>query len=279
MSPSLKAAAACALALTLAACRGSDTTKPASTLSSAAGLYVGQLADGRFVHLVLTSDHVAWGAASNLDTGQTIAFRTAYTFDGDQIQVQADQPMGIPTLTAGSKVRITGAFTATQIQAKVEITNGAGTESLPVTMDRSTQAILSVAGAGTTSPLIASIPSAVEGVASNTLLMFQLNPETGVISEGSASPVAAGAPSALHGNIAARIDAPVYQFTFQVGDPSGEGTSILENTYFQSVLIPIGARGYLGFGFGPEDGSVAEANQAQKFVFLREANIAELSRR
>lgn len=268
MSSSLKAAAVCALALFLAACGGGGKAGATSSVPPSPGLYSGALGGGRNIKVVLTGDRVIWGAAFKLADPDTPAdatvFRTSYSFDGDQIRVQADQPQGLPALPAGTSLRIVASYTAEQIQGDLIITKNGVAETLPITLLR--EALVEGAPrpkASSVSPLQASIPAPGGGPDLTTTLTFEPD-GNGRIDGGSASPRAAGTnPSVLRGNMNLRNDCNAFDFLFQVGNPTGNGNSILEATVFQSIVIPHGANGYIGFGLATMD------DQALRVVFLR----------
>jgi len=266
MSFYLKAAAGCALALTLAACRGSSSGD-AAPVPPTPGLYTGQLPDGRDVHVVLTADRVAWGAASRMEAGEATVFRSAYTFDGSHIQAQVDQPQGIPALPSGSSLSIAGTYGPDQIQGNITVLSAGETRTMPFSLARVPSAPLSLGLANTVSPLDAYVPASDGQTALSTHLMFQVDGATGEVDTGAASPAAAGGTaSVLHGMFMSRNDCAAYNFNFSVGDPSAPGTSVLEGSSFQALIIPFGASGYVGFGLA------ANAQQAQKVVLLRKLN-------
>lgn len=267
MSTSLKAAAACALFLTLAACRGSDGGGDATpAVPPAPGVYTGTLPDGREVNVVLTSDLVVWGAAFRFDTGQATVFRTSYTYDGSQVDAVADQPQGLPALPSGTTLRISASYTADAIQGNVFVTRDGVSETLPITLNRKlSDPAAPMAPAGNVSPLeaLAAAPAGVTLVSTN--LAFQVD-AAGQLANGSASPQTTGTASFLRGNLKARSDCDAFNFNFQVGDPVFAGNSALEGTAFQAVVIPRGASGYVGFGVA------SDAQQAKRVVFLRKVN-------
>ncbi|HLO66797.1 MAG TPA: hypothetical protein VK188_07245 [Holophaga sp.] len=267
MSFYLKAAAGCALALTLAACRGSSSGDATPPVPPIPGLYTGQLPDGRDVHVVLTADLVAWGAASRMSNGEATVFRTAYTFDGSHIQAQADQLQGIPALPSGTSLSIAGTYGPDQIHGSLTVLSGGETQTMPFTLARVPAAPLSLGLANNVSPLDAYVSGTDGQTVLSTHLMFQVDGTTGQVNNGAASPAAAGgSTSVLHGMFTSRNDCAAYNFNFSVGDPAAPGSSVLEGSAFQALVIPFGASGYVGFGLA------ANAQQAQKVVLLRKLN-------